>query len=554
MNSRITIITNNDWKENLNIRFIKDSKNLKKVGEDWIHASYVSFLNFFKGKKALSEDDFIVSAYFSYGWMPTIPNISGDFKKLAEICSKCIPSNEPKEIKECEMQLLVSAMNNSLVGTSKLLHFINPQKYAIWDSRVYRYLFGETAHDSRLHDIKLYKEYLELLKYISGSPGNGFDHVKNYIKNLVSIKPEEGLSDFRIIELVFFTLGANSIKEIGAPIASKLTTHNNEWPQYKFDKKFIPCVLDATAEWYKESKAKEFFCEWTKELKKNVDYSKPPQWIEDQKRMVESHDYTSRDWVPFDILAWYFPASIEPSKNLGYLCDNQADQTGVYGIHFCVEKMKDTCHRVVGFTLGDTLKNDLWLAYSAFFQMVLAHEYCHAWVEDIVLACELLVMRNPSKNYYKNKLQLTRGYIKNEEALCNTVAYGWLKHFLQTIELDEKIKAEIQKHITKFMKSQPLGYSDFIEIETLPIQNEFFLGLNSESPNIIELVVETYLNCAEEACYVDRIKKIVYEYFDFSIKNNQTNVKPKNLIPGLPDYRAPRLGKMWKAPVPIFFH
>ena len=104
------------------------------------------------------------------------------------------------------------------------------------------------------------------------------------------------------------------------------------------------------------------------------------------------------------------------------------------------------------------------------------------------------------------------------------------------------------------MKSQPLGYRDFIEIETLPIQNEFFLGLNSESPNIIELVVETYLNCTDEACYVDRIKKIVYEYFDFSIKNNQTNVKPKNLIPGLPDYRAPRLGKMWKAPVPIFFH
>jgi hypothetical protein len=30
-------------------------------------------------------------------------------------------------------------INNSMVGVSKLLHFINPERYAIWDRRVASY-------------------------------------------------------------------------------------------------------------------------------------------------------------------------------------------------------------------------------------------------------------------------------------------------------------------------------------------------------------------------------------------------------------------------------
>jgi len=39
-----------------------------------------------------------------------------------------------------QLEILKGLLNNSLVGTSKHLHFINPEIFAIWDSRVYRYL------------------------------------------------------------------------------------------------------------------------------------------------------------------------------------------------------------------------------------------------------------------------------------------------------------------------------------------------------------------------------------------------------------------------------
>ena len=37
-----------------------------------------------------------------------------------------------------ELEIVKKCVNNSLVGTSKLLHFINPSIYAIWDSKIFR--------------------------------------------------------------------------------------------------------------------------------------------------------------------------------------------------------------------------------------------------------------------------------------------------------------------------------------------------------------------------------------------------------------------------------
>jgi len=532
-------------------RFKNDAKKLKKVGEPWIHSSYVEFLNYFKNKKSLSSHDFIISAYFTYGWMPTIPNIKGDFNKLAKICSKCLPSPDIEEITDDDLKFLVSSINNSLVGASKLLHFINPEKYAIWDSRVYRYLFGLTAHDSRLHDINLYKEYLNLLSDISNDPS--FNEIKENIEKLIEEKPKNGFSDFRIIELVFFTLGSNSLSEIGSPLASKLTNNDCAWPKYQLN--YLPCVLDATANWYEKVGAEDFFKEWIKDSNTNINTSTPPDFINDQHTKVSARLKNQNgilDWEPFDALAWYYPASLPEVNGSTNLCVLPSTDNCKYGIHFCLDKMKRACHYVIGYPLKNTLKDELWLGYLAFFQMVLAHEYCHAWVEDIVLASELLVLRD-TKDYYKNKLHETKGYIEYEEAICNTVAYGWLNHFLATTTLSFERKEEIKKQIVKFMKSQPRGYNDFSEIKTLPIKDSEFLGIAEFSKNnIIKLVTETYFPKNKSA--VLAIKKIIFDYFDYSTKKNISKVKDVNLVPGNPEYRAPMLGKMWKAPVPIYFH
>ncbi len=45
------------------------------------------------------------------------------------------------------LNIMKSKINNSIVGGSKFLHFINPEKYAIWDSKVYKSLFGKRNYN-----------------------------------------------------------------------------------------------------------------------------------------------------------------------------------------------------------------------------------------------------------------------------------------------------------------------------------------------------------------------------------------------------------------------
>jgi hypothetical protein len=54
-----------------------------------------------------------------------------------------------------------------VVGASKLLHFISPNKYAIWDSRVYRYLHQKTPYPHRLRAPNAYWDYLNFLNVLA---------------------------------------------------------------------------------------------------------------------------------------------------------------------------------------------------------------------------------------------------------------------------------------------------------------------------------------------------------------------------------------------------
>ena len=81
-------------------------------------------------------------AHMVYGWMPTIIEFNTDIEiddQIFDMISK--GSMDPKLLNK-----LKSAVNNSIVGVSKLLHFLNPNDYAIWDSRVYKSITGKTAH------------------------------------------------------------------------------------------------------------------------------------------------------------------------------------------------------------------------------------------------------------------------------------------------------------------------------------------------------------------------------------------------------------------------
>ena len=62
-----------------------------------------------------------------------------------------------------EIADLATLVNNSLVGASKLLHFVAPNTYSIWDSKVFSFVHEKRPHNYRVNDVGAYQGYLALL-------------------------------------------------------------------------------------------------------------------------------------------------------------------------------------------------------------------------------------------------------------------------------------------------------------------------------------------------------------------------------------------------------
>jgi hypothetical protein len=163
---------------------------------DTYRNSYRSFLKFFADKTSITEDDFIIAANFTYGWMPTILNFKSskiqetvDLLNKVKSISHSLTYEELSVVKEC--------INNSLVGASKLLHFIKPDRYAIFDRKVCIYL-NKYLKGFSVNKVDSYYKYLELCHNIISK--KEYDIIHRRIQNSFSYE----LSRLRSLELIMF--------------------------------------------------------------------------------------------------------------------------------------------------------------------------------------------------------------------------------------------------------------------------------------------------------------------------------------------------------------
>jgi hypothetical protein len=185
----------------ITIQDLKDSEINTAVDKASSYVlSYPSFIRYFENLSTLTKHDVIIGINFTYGWMPTIfhfksSNIADTIPILINAKAGRRPSSEDlKTLKEC--------FNNSLVGTSKLLHFINPHKFAIWDSRIYRYLKKKTPYNRQMEKIALYLDYLEFCDAMVDDPLYGEIHE--------SLEQKVGypMTKYRTIDLLMFHNGS----------------------------------------------------------------------------------------------------------------------------------------------------------------------------------------------------------------------------------------------------------------------------------------------------------------------------------------------------------
>ncbi|WP_046745348.1 hypothetical protein [Kordia zhangzhouensis] len=173
----------------------RDAKKLKLTENDSYIGSYTAFLNYFEELPKIEHKHLVISSHFVYGWMPTI--IQLDTKNSGEVLKYLNAVKSNHRLKEDEINKIKECINNSMVGTSKLLHFINPHNYAIWDSRIFRYVTGKKSQYG-IANPKNYLNYLEKMESISND--------KNYFKihDIVQKHFKYSITPMRAIEIVMF--------------------------------------------------------------------------------------------------------------------------------------------------------------------------------------------------------------------------------------------------------------------------------------------------------------------------------------------------------------
>lgn len=175
-----------------------------------------------------------------------------------------------------------------------------------------------------------------------------------------------------------------------------------------------------------------------------------------------------------ELLAYYAPASFNTTSK------------EKYGIHLTRKGIAKVVMDIEQRCPGQPREVILLVVIYLLF----AHEASHAWIEDH------LSKQSGGIEAYKRTQTAYHGYIKMEEALCNTWAFAFLKLFLVPWELmhhqiqcvmkydrDQLIKA-----IFSWMREQPAGYRDFMVMDvTVDPFKKDSVNFRSEATILIHL-------------------------------------------------------------------
>ena len=188
------------FKQNITVdKFFRDGNGFE-IQRQSDYLSYPEFLRYFSDLKTITRHNLIIGINFTYGWMPTIFDFRSDrFDEALDVLNS---AKKGSKLTIDELNLLKGLLNNSLVGTTKLLHFINPDKFAIWDSRVYRYLTGMEPYYNRIGEGKAYLAYLEFCVYLTTQ--KEFKSMHERVEKQVGYS----MTPLRIAELIMYLNGA----------------------------------------------------------------------------------------------------------------------------------------------------------------------------------------------------------------------------------------------------------------------------------------------------------------------------------------------------------
>jgi hypothetical protein len=189
------------------------------------------------------------------------------------------------------------------------------------------------------------------------------------------------------------------------------------------------------------------------------DMEKPPKPEIDKNEDIKREKLPEAKSIIFDHLAWYQP-----------LHSYQLGTYGVYlplaGIVQCADMLSKYIPEEVSLSRRQKL---FWAG-----QLLFLHETCHAYIERLVYAMEQFCESDQRYTKTYNDYSL----ILMEEALCNTFITGMHKKALENCGQDFDLLLEqfdaLHQALLEFMRSQPIGYKNFIDIHNNPNAQKLF--------------------------------------------------------------------------------
>ena len=153
---------------------------------------------------AIDDHLFVQGAHMVYGWMPTVLSIKYDRLPDALGALRQLQLVEDVPLGPTQWTALAEAVNNSLVGASKLAHFVAPQRAAIWDSKVIRYLVRGHASTARPAIQRRAPHVTSFMRYQSAMRAARGGVRATSLKEKVSGRLGYAVSELRAMELTMF--------------------------------------------------------------------------------------------------------------------------------------------------------------------------------------------------------------------------------------------------------------------------------------------------------------------------------------------------------------
>lgn len=177
-------------------RLIEEAKHIKIEKNNLYLKSYPFLIQFFAEKQEFTTPKIVQGIHMVYAWMPTTLK-KLDIEIIESLLDDLFEVKKGKLLRDEQLELLKNAINNSVVGTSKLLHFINPNLYPIWDSKIVKYITGN-ATGYGVDKVDNYLEYVKRL--IDLTKEHDFIQFKHAVKKIIGYD----VSDVRTVEIIMF--------------------------------------------------------------------------------------------------------------------------------------------------------------------------------------------------------------------------------------------------------------------------------------------------------------------------------------------------------------